>query len=70
MIETVEDAYNALVKYIDENVKEPKKSIYLHEIATINPPPVRGIFSEMKSDGIDVKKCDREIVHGIFYYFG
>jgi hypothetical protein len=55
-------------KYADD---DSKKKRYLKEVVESKSPPVRGIFSEMKADG--VKICgdeDISIVKDIFYYFG
>lgn len=58
-------------KLIEDCVQDPvKKSRYLHEIESMYPPPVRGIFSEMKQDGIEISDRDTDLVHDAFFYFG
>lgn len=49
---------------------DEKKCRYLRELDTIYPPPVRGIFSEMKQDGIEISDGDADLVHDAFFYFG
>lgn len=60
-----------LVDLIKRYVKDQdKKSNYINEITQIDPPPVRGIFSEMDKDGIKIKESDADLVHDVFFYFG
>ena len=54
-------------KYVNS---DKKKHRYLNELKNISPPPIRGIFSEMKRDGIEIEKEDMDIVHDAFFYFG
>lgn len=49
---------------------EEKRTRYLHELNDRCPPPLRGIFSEMKLDGIEIQDCDADLVHDAFFYFG
>ena len=54
-------------KYVTDDVKKAK---YLNEINNMSPPPIRGIFSEIKKDGIEIKDIDSDLVHDAFFYFG
>ena len=65
--EIVEGLKNIISRYV---IDEEKKNRYLNELTNIYPPPIRGIFSEMKKDGIEIQDKDSDLIHDAFFYFG